>query len=204
MGRPTSITGENLGPFPPAPAIAVPANADACLMGRFRAGERDAFAELYQTHHAGVFRFAFYMTADRDAAAEITQETFVWLIHHAARFDASRGDLAAFLGGVARKMVRRRYRFTRRWLPFESAPSAEARESGSGVEREMDAMALRKAIARLPVRYRVAVVLCDLEDKSYQDAAAELGCAVGTIRSRLHRGRELLARKFLCKKDPLL
>ena len=59
----------------------------------------------------------------------------------------------------------------------------------------------RKAIALLPIRYREAIVLCDLESQSYDAAAATLGCAVGTIRSRLHRGRELLARKFQPKKE---
>ncbi len=184
-----------LEPAAPPAAIAARVNADASLIDRFRDGDREAFAELYRAHHAAIFRFAFYMTADRDAAAEITQETFVWLVHHPGRFDAARGDLPAFLGGVARKMVRRRHRFAMRWLPFESARHDAGRESGD-VERAMDAQALRQAIARLPVRYREAVVLCDLESKSYDEAAAELGCAVGTIRSRLHRGRELLARKF--------
>ncbi len=181
---------------------AIPSNvsSDALVMERFRQGDREAFAELYRTHHTAVFRFAFYLTADRDAAGEITQETFIWLIHHPGRFDASRGELGAFLAGVCRKMARRRERSVRRWLSFDNAPPAEARESASGTERGIDANALRKAIALLPMRYREAVVLCDLEDKSYEEAAADLDCAVGTIRSRLHRGRELLSRKFLPKR----
>jgi predicted DNA-binding protein (UPF0251 family) len=56
--------------------------------------------------------------------------------------------------------------------------------------------ALRDAVSSLPVRYREAVVVCDLEEMSYRDAAAALGCAVGTVRSRLHRGRALLAVKL--------
>ena len=59
--------------------------------------------------------------------------------------------------------------------------------------------ALRRALLELPVRYREAIVLCDLQELSYADAADALGCAVGTVRSRLHRGRALLARR-LC--DP--
>ena len=56
--------------------------------------------------------------------------------------------------------------------------------------------ALRQAVLTLPVRYREAVVLCDLQEMSYADAAVALGCAVGTVRSRLHRGRALLALKL--------
>ena len=56
--------------------------------------------------------------------------------------------------------------------------------------------ALREAVLTLPVRYREAVVLCDLQEMTYADAAAAIGCAVGTVRSRLHRGRALLAVKL--------
>jgi RNA polymerase sigma-70 factor, ECF subfamily len=166
-------------------------SSDRQLIQRFRAGDRDAFTELYRTHQAAVFRFAYYMTGDRDKAAEVVQDVFVWLIHHAGEFNPERGELAAFLGGVARKLLQRERRDARRWLPLEAAlPS-----SGPG-EFAADAAALRKAIAALPQRYREAVVLCDLEGRSYEEAASALGCAVGTVRSRLHRGRELLARKI--------
>jgi RNA polymerase sigma-70 factor (ECF subfamily) len=57
-------------------------------------------------------------------------------------------------------------------------------------------VALRRAVLSLPVRYREVVVLCDLENLSYVDAASALECAVGTVRSRLHRGRALLEAKM--------
>jgi hypothetical protein len=66
----------------------------------------------------------------------------------------------------------------------------------------IDAESLRKAIALMPLRYREVVVLCDLESRSYEEAAALLDCAVGTIRSRLHRGRELLMRKLMWSRPP--
>ena len=174
---------------------------DGPLIDRFRAGDRDAFTAIYRAHHAAVFRFAFHMTADPVKAAEITQDVFVWLVHHAAEFDPQRGALPAFLGGVARKLLQRRQRSERRWLPFEVAPRFEARAAIVDFTTAIDAESLRKAIALLPIRYREAIVLCDLESQSYEEAATALGCAVGTIRSRLHRGRELLARKFQPKKE---
>jgi RNA polymerase sigma-70 factor, ECF subfamily len=178
----------------------LPRSSDRYLMERFRAGDRDAFTALYRTHYPAVFRFAFYMTGDRGRAGEVTQDVFVWLIYHPAEFEPARGDLAAFLGGVARKLLRQQQRSERRWLPLDEQVVSRLEICNSG-EAAMDAAALRKAIALLPVRYREAVVLCDLENRSYDEAAALLGCAAGTIRSRLHRARHLLARKLQPRKE---
>jgi RNA polymerase sigma-70 factor (ECF subfamily) len=174
---------------------------DGELVERFRAGDREAFATLYRAHFAAVFRFAFYMTGDRTRAGEITQDVFVWLIHHAAGFDARRGDLAAFLGGVARKFVRREERRERRWLPLDGTDPPARESDFAGMEREQEAAQLRKAIAALPAQYREAVVLCDLEGKSYDEAACAMQCAIGTVRSRLFRARELLARKLQWRRE---
>ena len=180
--------------------------SDRDLVERFRGGDREAFATLYRVHFPTVFRFALYMTGDRIRAGEITQDVFVWLVHHPGEFDAGRGELPAFLGGVARKLLHRQQRTERRWLPIdEVAASLRARGAGAefarDLEREQETAALRKAIAALPERYREAVVVCDLQEKSYEQAAMEMGCAIGTVRSRLHRARELLVRKFQWKRE---
>jgi RNA polymerase sigma-70 factor (ECF subfamily) len=180
------------------------ARPDRDLLRRFGAGDREAFTALYRAHYPAVFRFALYMTGDAIRAGEIVQDVFVWLVHHPGEFDPGRGELPAFLGGVARKLLQRRQNLERRWLPLDEAALAPARGSGAefarGMEKRQDIAELRKAIAALPERYREALVLCDLEEKSYQQAAEELGCALGTVRSRLHRARELLVRKFQWKK----
>ena len=178
---------------------------DRDLLQRFCGGDREAFTALYRAHFPAVFRFVLYMTGDRVQAGEITQDVFVWLVHHPGEFDADRGELPAFLSGVARKLLHRRAQAERRWLPLDEAALEPARVNGTdfthGLERRQDVAELRKAIAALPERYREAVVLCDLQEKSYQQAAEELGCALGTVRSRLHRARELLVRKFQWKKE---
>jgi RNA polymerase sigma-70 factor (ECF subfamily) len=182
-------------------------SADRDLLRQFCDGDREAFTMLYRAHFPAVFRFAFYMTGDRIRAGEITQDVFVWLVHHPADFDADRGDLPAFLGGVARKLVHRRQQNESRWRSLDEAKVLPRdgrggdRELVRGLEHRQDVTELRKAIAALPERYREAVVLCDLQEKSYQQAARELGCALGTVRSRLHRARELLVRKFQGKKE---
>lgn len=178
---------------------------DRDLLRQFRAGDREAFTALYRAHFPAVFRFVLYMTGDQIRAGEITQDVFVWLVHHPGDFDPDRGDLPAFLGGVARKLLHRRQQLESRWLPLDEAALSPGRGNGAefarGMEQRQDVAELRKAIAALPERYREAVVLCDLQEKSYQQAAEELGCALGTVRSRLHRARELLVRKFQWRKE---
>ena len=181
-------------------------SSDRDLVARFRCGDRDAFAALYRQHFPAVFRSAFYITGDRVRAGELTQDVFVWLVHHAGEFDAERGDLAAFLCGVARKFRHRQQRVDSRWIPLDEADVSVRRASdesafAGSLEQRQEAAVLHKAIAALPERYREAVIACDLEGRSYEEAAAVLECAVGTVRSRLHRARGLLARKFLAKKE---
>ena len=170
------------------------------LVERFREGDREAFAALYRQHFPAVFRFALYMTGDRVRAGEITQDAFVWLVRHPGEYDPKRGDLGAFLGGVARKMLHRQERIDRRWLPLDES-ARDGTDFAAGLERDQEAAELRRAIAALPERYREALVLCDLQGKSYEEAAAALGCANGTVKSRLHRARTLLAVKFQRRRE---
>jgi RNA polymerase sigma-70 factor (ECF subfamily) len=165
---------------------------DTELLKRFRAGDREAFTVLYRAHQAPVFRFALAMTGDESQAAEVTQEVFIWLIHHPDSFDATRGTLGAFLSGVARKFLRRKRAQELRWAPLDELSLADARSPTV----DCDGEALRRAIVALPEKYREVVVRCDLEEKSYEEAAGAIGIAVGTVRSRLHRARALLARKL--------
>jgi RNA polymerase sigma-70 factor, ECF subfamily len=166
------------------------------LVERFRSGDRDAFSSVYSEHHGGVFRFALHMTGDRMKAAEATQDVFVWLIHHCGAFDPGRGELGAFLIGVARKFLQRQRRNELRFVPFAESRQVFGERAVGADTSGSEAEELRKAIAALPARYREAVVLCDLEGMSYEAAATVFECAVGTVRSRLHRARSLLVRKL--------
>jgi RNA polymerase sigma-70 factor (ECF subfamily) len=152
-------------------------------------------------HHKTVFRFALLMAADPVKAAETTQDVFVWLIHHPGNFDPRRGELGNFLVGVARMLLKRRYSEEQRWVPFDES-SANLRVDPPPDPHSEDATRLRGAIAALPERYRVVVILCDLEGKTYEEAALLVECPVGTVRSRLHRARALLARKLVGRGCP--
>jgi RNA polymerase sigma-70 factor (ECF subfamily) len=159
--------------------------------------DRAAFTSLYRAHEPAVFRFALSMTGDRGIAAEITQDVFVWLIHHPDAFDPARGQLTPFLLGVARKFLLRHAHTDPRLVPLEGHD-----HPAEGIEDDRPSvLALRAAIAALPGRYREVVILCDLEGLTYEEAAVALGCVTGTVRSRLHRARQFLSRKLGSKKQ---
>jgi RNA polymerase sigma-70 factor (ECF subfamily) len=164
---------------------------DHTLLEHFQQGDRDALSMLYRAHYPAVYRFALYMTGDPDAAAEVVQETFLWLIHHPSAFDPGRGALPSFLCGLARKMLQRRDRVRRRFQPL-SAAGGEDPHMVQAMDQEIETRNLREAIAALPEGYREAVILCGIESRTYEEAAAILDCAVGTVRSRLHRAKALL------------
>jgi RNA polymerase sigma-70 factor (ECF subfamily) len=166
---------------------------DSELLRRFLAGDRESFAELYRIHSRSVYRFALYLTVNEEKAAELTQDVFVWLVRNPDRYDRERGELGSFLSGVARQILRRRVKEERRWQGLDEKAAAPEKD----LPAEHDLARLKRAVAALPLRYREAVVLCELEGKTYQEAAGALECAVGTVRSRLHRARILLTRKFM-------
>jgi RNA polymerase sigma-70 factor (ECF subfamily) len=193
------------GTFHPAAAITggmrhEGADADVDLMRQTAAGDRDAFARLYRKHHATVFRFARLMTGSTEAAEDVVQEVFLGLMRGAARYDPARAQLTTYLYGVARRQIRRRWLRDRLFVSLDDTASeigpAPSPTAADALSRERDVHDVRRAVLALPARYREVIVLCDLQDVSYADAAAVLSCAIGTVRSRLHRGRHLLMEKL--------
>lgn len=168
-------------------------------------GEERAFLVLYERLKAGVFRYAFYMTNSQAAAEDVTQEVFILLLREGRNYRADLGDVGGFVFGIARNLVRRR---ERRERPYQPLPEDRAIESlsralvcepealpGRLIQNEL-VERVQAAVASLPDHYRQAVVLCDLCELSYAEAASRLHCAVGTIRSRLNRAHSLLAQKL--------
>ena len=144
-----------------------------------------------------VYHFALLWSGSSAIAADVTQDVFVHLLTHAADFDPVRGRLRAYLCGIARNFVRRIHALPAHDpLPDdddETAPLAPAAQAPlERLLRDRELEALRRAIGRLPPPYREALILVDLHECSYAEAAAQCGCAMGTIRSRLSRARALL------------
>ena len=178
---------------------------DGDLLRLALAGDEAAFLALYDKLKSGIFRYAFYMTNSRAAAEEVTQEVFICLLREGRNYREERGDVGAFAFGMARNFVRRIGRRERTYEPLPgdnalasfssrlvSAPEALA---GQLIRNQM-VKQVQSAIATLPNHYRQAVVLCDLCELSYEEAASRLRCALGTIRSRLNRAHALLAEKL--------
>jgi RNA polymerase sigma-70 factor (ECF subfamily) len=177
--------------------------ADDQLLAAAAVGDEAAFGELFRRRSRDVYRFALHMTGSAPAADDITQEVFLLVMRDASRYQRHRATVVAWLCGIARNIARQRLDRERPYVPFlEDAGQSAAFEPS--VEMPLDTEyaraerieAVRRAVLRLPLRYREVIVLCDLQELSYADAAAALGCAVGTVRSRLHRGRTLLADKL--------
>ena len=193
---------------------------DIELLGRLRSGDEDAFLEFYRRHQGGLYRYAMHMSGSPQAAADIVQETFLSLIRHAGKYDAEKGNPAAFLFGIARNHLRKLYDKESRYISLSDELSSGLSSDGArhsaqsngnghvpvmfappetiqeGLEREQISELLRDAILTLPDHYREPVTLCDLEGKSYGEAAALLDCPVGTVRSRLNRARSMLLDKL--------
>ena len=168
------------------------------LCARMQNGDREAFAELYRRHRRSVYGFALQMTAARELAEDVTQEVFMVLMRDTEGFDEQRGSLKAFLLGVTRNQVLRRLRQERSLVSMESADEQEiGMDDGKDFMIQSESIReMRRAILKLPAHYREVVVLCELQELSYTEAAAVLGCAVGTVRSRLHRGRQMLTERL--------
>jgi RNA polymerase sigma-70 factor, ECF subfamily len=167
---------------------------DEELLRSLKQGDEAAFTVLYRRRQAGIFRFALHMTGDLVVAEDVTQEVFLALLSGTARFDPARGPLSAFLFGVARHQVLKRLGRKREVASEEDCGIDE--ELLDGLVREEVVDQVRRAVLSLPPTYREAVVLCDLEESSYENAAVALDCPVGTVRSRLSRGRAMLAQKL--------
>ena len=183
---------------------------DDVLLQRAARGSEDAFLLLYRRNQAALYRFALRMTGNAWAAEEIVQDVFMTLMREPKKFDPSRGTLGAFLYGVTRNRVMKHLERQPREIALE-----EKQEDGQGpgivlqdpitpatwLEKRERLEHVRAAVLELPAEFREAVVLCELEEKSYEEAAQLIGCPIGTIRSRLHRARALLLVKLEIFRD---
>lgn len=180
-----------------------PSHSDDDLLRLTSAGDERAFLEFYRRHQGAVFRFALQMSGKVEIAEEVTQDVFMVVIGAAKQYDPKRGPVAAYLYGVARNFVLRCLERDKPYLTVLDDPGNDYSGRLAGEQNVLDELtrneriaSLRKAVLALPPAYREVVVLCDLHELDYAEAAGVLGCAIGTIRSRLHRARALLMEKM--------
>lgn len=192
-----------------APSAETRAAADAHFIERLRAGETAAFDRLVAERSADVYALLYRLTEDSEEARDLTQETFLRAFQSIARF---RGDaeLKTWLYRIAINQARNRWRWWRR-RRRDATVSLDAQTDGGqetlyarlravGNDPEQEALArerensLRSALRSLSRSYREAVILRDVEGLSYEEIASALEISVGTVKSRLSRGRLELRR----------
>ena len=178
--------------------------SDAALAARVACGDAAALTPIYQRHRGAVYRFALLWSGAAATAADVTQDVFLHLLGHAEDYEAARGPLLPWLLGIARNFVHRRAGVDARYAPEDDevgipedvhSPQEAALDSQRELER------LRAAIATLPPHYRDVLVLVELAERSYAEAAAICGCELNTVRSRLFRARGLVARALNAARD---
>lgn len=174
---------------------------DEELLRRMREGDEDAFVTLYRRRQGGLYRFALQMSGSETIAEDVTQEVFMALMRESFGFDPTRGSLSSYLYGVARNLTLRRLDRGRVFIPIDDGNETMPELAGDSdphwdAARTETVEMVRQAVSALPEHYREAVVLCDLHEMSYQEAAEVIGCAIGTVRSRLHRARAMLVERL--------
>jgi RNA polymerase sigma-70 factor (ECF subfamily) len=183
--------------------------SDDELLRMMRAGDESAFVALYRRKQGVIYRFALRMSGSESVAEDVTQEVFLHLMR-GGNFDGERGSLQSYLFGIARNQVLRRLERDRTFklvsldgngkdygteLPLIESLTIVGDPLGDLTRRET-IESVRQAVLALPPHYREVVVLCDLHEMSYQEAADILDCAIGTVRSRLHRARAILVERL--------
>lgn len=182
-------------------------SSEELLIQSARQGDLDAFNDLVLIYQGQVYALAYRLLGDREQAADVTQETFLAAFQHIGTFQ--RGYLRAWLLRIATNLcydTLRRSR-SRPTSPLEilftrpEAPEVRIRQDETDPEsyaeqREL-AREIQQALGLLPAEQRAAVVLCDIEGFPYAEAAQTLGISLGTLKSRLSRGRARLRDYFL-------
>jgi RNA polymerase sigma-70 factor (ECF subfamily) len=175
--------------------------SDGELLESLSRGNEDALATLYHRRQGAIYRFALQMSGSHALAEDVTQEVFMVLIRGKAGYDPAKGSVNAFMLGIASNHVLRRLHHQQALVSLD----VESEESFpvTGQDGPLDLLSrgeaiglVRKAVLTLPEHYREVVILCELQEMGYAEAATVLGCAIGTVRSRLHRARSLLLEKL--------
>jgi RNA polymerase sigma factor (sigma-70 family) len=179
-------------------------DSDTDLLERCRRGDEGAWRDLVSRQTRRVFGLAYRFTGRVDEAEDLTQEIFVKLYQSLGRYDGAAGSFPSWLMTVARNHAidhyrRRREERSRRVDEPALLELAPASEDGPHriLEREERARLVQRGLRSLPVELREPLILFDLQGVPYEEVARSLGVPLGTVKSRINRGRLELARRIL-------
>jgi len=175
--------------------------SDAELIRSLQKGNRQALGYLYDRHKRQVYQTALSITGDAEAAADLLQDVFLRLYRYARTIDSTR-PIEPWLYRVTANLCYTWLRGRRRWLrPLDDITNwfTGDDDNPSGQEKVLDEewLQVQKALLALPVAQRTVVVLYYLNDLSVEEIASTLEVPVGTIKSRLHYGREALKKHMM-------
>ena len=172
----------------------------AALM-RLGAGDTSALDSIYQEHSGPVYRYLLALCGDGSVAADAMHDAFVTLIDRPTGFDSARGTLGGYLAGIARRVLWARWRDPiHQATPLDNDNEASDQEVTDAADDPLqlvvasqDLGALMAALLALPWPFREAVILVDLQERDYREAASIAGIPLNTLRTRVLRGRRRLA-----------
>jgi len=189
--------------------MAEPLDPDAALMLRVKRGDMKAFEALAEKYKQPIVNMMYRMLRDLDEAEDLAQNVFLRVYHSAGRYRVS-AKFSTWIFTIARRLclneIRRRGRH-----PAESLESSQSDRDEQAPRQFEDvktftpteaslqaelAQKIEEALAQLPEKQRLAIVLCRQEELSYEEIARVLGCSVPATKSLIHRGRETLKEKL--------
>lgn len=181
---------------------------DRALVESCRCGDEAAWRSLVQRHTRRVFRIAYQFTGRVDEAEDLTQEIFVRVMKNIQRFDAAQGAFGGWLTTLARRQAidhyrRRRQERIRRVEEATVLDFAQAAEEApiQKLEREERVQLVHSGLRALPPDLREVLVLCDLQELGYEEISRTLEIPLGTVKSRINRGRLELAKRLLARRQ---
>jgi RNA polymerase sigma-70 factor (ECF subfamily) len=188
-------------------SAAQPRDIDA-LIERCLAGDQAAWETIVRLHRRKVFNIAYKFVGRHDQAEDLTQEVFLKLYRSLDTFDR-RANFQTWLISVSRNLCIDHYRSVRKERevvnreidPTDLTPASTERSAHAVLEQRDRVQLLRQALDMLPPALRIAVMLRDIQELSYQEIAERLELPEGTVKSRINRGRAELARQFRRLRD---
>ncbi len=173
------------------------AHDDTVLLAKVAECDQVALEVLYRREAGAVYRYVLALCGNAAWAADATQEAFVALATRSQTFNPQRGSLGAWLAGIARHALQAIWREVRLEEAWPEDDEAMAGVDGSSPESILvdiqETAVLWSTLRELPAPFREAVILVDLQERSYAEAAQIAGVEINTLRTRLHRARVKLA-----------